>query len=294
MDKPMPDEAVINHLRRKCLDVRRDIVEMIYAGGSGHPGGSLSAVEILTALYFHVMRIRPEQPDWPERDRFILSKGHAAPALYAVLAERGFFPRAELQTFTAPGTRLQKHIDMYLVPGTELSTGSLGQGLSVGVGMALADRLDGKARRVYVLIGDGESQEGQIWEAAMAAAQLRLNHLIVFLDYNRCQVDGYLPDICNLEPVAEKWQSFGWRVQQIDGHDLVQILAALEMAQAARRPAVAAGHGPHMLIANTVKGKGVSFMENQLAWHSRSLSQQEYRTALQELDAAQHSLGQAG
>ena len=151
----MPDEVVINYLRAKCLDVRRDIVEMIYAGGSGHPGGSLSAVEILTALYFHVMRVRPEQPDWPERDRFILSKGHAAPALYAVLAERGFFPVDELRTFTAPGTRLQKHIDMYLVPGAELSTGSLGQGLSVAVGMALADRLDEKGRRVYVLIGDG-------------------------------------------------------------------------------------------------------------------------------------------
>jgi transketolase len=176
---------------------------------------------------------------------------------------------------------------MYLVPGTELSTGSLGQGLSVAVGMALADRLDGKDRRVYVLIGDGESQEGQVWEAAMAAAQLQLNHLIVFLDYNRCQVDGYLPDICNLEPVAQKWKSFGWHVQQIDGHDLAQVLTALEMAQTA-------GHGPHMVIANTVKGKGVSFMENQLAWHSRSLSQEEYRIAVQELDAVQHSLAQAG
>jgi transketolase len=283
----MPDAAVIRHLRRKCLDVRRDIIEMIYAGGSGHPGGSLSAVEILTALYFHVMRIRPEQPDWAERDRFVLSKGHAAPALYAVLAERGFFPRAELAAFTAPGTRLQKHIDMHRVPGTELSTGSLGQGLSVAVGMALADRLDGKDRCAYVLIGDGESQEGQVWEAAMAAAQLRLNNLIVFLDYNRCQVDGYLPDICNLEPVAEKWKSFGWHVQQLDGHDLAQILGVLEAAQAA-------DHGPHMLIANTVKGKGISYMENQLAWHSRSLTEEEYRIAMHELDAAQHGLEREG
>jgi transketolase len=280
-------QAVIEHLRRKCLDVRRDIVEMIYAGGSGHPGGSLSAVEILTTLYFHAMRIRPAEPDWAERDRFVLSKGHAAPALYAVLAERGFFPRAELATFTAPGTRLQKHIDMYRVPGTELSTGSLGQGLSVAVGMALADRIDGKDRRVYVLIGDGESQEGQVWEAAMAAAQLRLNNLIVFLDYNRCQVDGYLPDICNLEPVAEKWKSFGWHVQQLDGHDLAQILGDLAVAQTS-------GQGPHILIADTIKGKGISYMENQLAWHSRSLTKEDYRIAMHELDAAQHGLTQEG
>jgi transketolase len=278
----MPDEAVITYLRRKCLDVRRDIIEMIYAGGSGHPGGSLSAVEILTALYFHVMRIRPEQPDWPERDRFILSKGHAAPALYAVLAERGFFPVEELKTFTAPGTRLQKHIDMALVPGTELSTGSLGQGLSVAVGMALADRMDGKERHVYVLIGDGESQEGQIWEAAMAAAHPRvhggrLNNLIVFLDYNRCQVDGYVPDICNLDPVEDKWRSFGWHVQQIDGHDLRQILAALEITHCS-------GQGPHMIVANTIKGKGVPYMENRLEWHSRSITQEEYHMALEELE----------
>jgi len=279
----MPDEAVINYLCAKCLDVRRDIIEMIYAGGSGHPGGSLSAVEILTALYFHAMRIRPEQPDWPQRDRFILSKGHAAPAIYAVLAERGFFPVEELKTFTAPGTHLQKHIDMALVPGTELSTGSLGQGLSVAVGMALADRMDGKERHVYVLIGDGESQEGQIWEAAMAAAQFRLNNLIVFLDYNRCQVDGYVPDICDLDPVEDKWRSFGWHVQHIDGHDLYQILAALEITHRS-------GQGPHMIVADTLKGKGVPYMENRLEWHSRSITQEEYRIAMEELETIRHSL----
>jgi transketolase len=283
----MPDEPVINHLRRKCLDVRRDIIEMIYAGGSGHPGGSLSAVEILTALYFHVMRIRPEEPDWSERDRFILSKGHAAPAIYAVLAERGFFPIEELKTFTAPGTRLQKHIDMHLVPGTELSTGSLGQGLSVGVGMALADRIDGKNRRVYVLIGDGESQEGQIWEAAMAAAQFGLDNLIAFLDYNRCQVDGYVPEICDIAPVAEKWRSFGWQVQQINGHDLYQILAALEIAHRSEGR-------PHMIVANTIKGKGVSYMENRLEWHSRGIVEEEYGIALRELESAGRSLTEEG
>ena len=282
----MPDEVVINRLRQKCLDVRRDIIEMIYAGGSGHPGGSLSGVEILTALYFHVMRIRPEEPGWPQRDRFILSKGHAAPLVYAVLAERGFFPVEELKTFTQPGTRLQKHIDMHLVPGAELSTGSLGQGLSVGVGMALADRMDGNDRRVYVIIGDGESQEGQIWEAAMAAAQMKLHNLIVFLDYNRCQVDGYINEIIELDPIDQKWQSFGWHVQQIDGNNLPQVLSALEIAHRTEGQ-------PHMIVANTIKGKGVSYMENRLEWHSRGLTDEDYRMAMQELEAqAQNLVGE--
>lgn len=283
----MPDEVVINHLRRKCIDVRRDIIEMIYTGGSGHPGGSLSAVEMLTALYFHVMRLRPAEPRWPERDRFILSKGHAAPVVYAVLAERGFFPVEELKTFTQPGTRLQKHIDMHVAPGTELSTGSLGQGLSVSVGMALADRLDGHDRRVYVLIGDGESQEGQIWEAAMAAAQMKLHNLIVFLDYNRCQVDGYINEIIELEPVVQKWQSFGWRVQQIDGNDLRQVLSALEIAKRTTGQ-------PHMIVANTIKGKGISYMENRLEWHSRGLTEEEYHLAVQELETQAQDLAGEG
>jgi len=283
----MPDEAVINQLRQKCLDVRRDIINMVYGGGSGHPGGSLSAVEILVALYFHAMRIRPDEPKWPERDRFILSKGHAAPAIYAVLAERGFFPVEELRTFTAPGTRLQKHIDMHLVPGTDLSTGSLGQGLSVAVGMALADRIDGKKRRVYVLIGDGESQEGQVWEAAMSAAQFKLDGLVAFLDYNCCQVDGYVRDICDIEPVEEKWRGFGWHVQRIDGHDLGQILAALELTRRSE-------HRPHMIIADTVKGKDISYMEDRPEWHARPINDEEYRMAVGELDAIGRSLVNQG
>jgi transketolase len=283
----MPDEAVINQLRQKSLDVRRDIINMVHVGGSGHPGGSLSAVEILVTLYFYAMRIRPEEPNWPDRDRFILSKGHAAPAIYAVLAERGFFPLEELLTFTEPGTRLQKHIDMNLVPGTELSTGSLGQGLSVAVGMALADRIDGKKRRVYVLIGDGESQEGQVWEAAMSAAHFKLNDLVAFLDYNCCQVDGYVRDICDVEPVEEKWRGFGWHVQRIDGHDPDQILAALEIT---RRP----GHGPHMIIADTVKGKDISYMEDRPEWHARPINEEEYQMAVGELDAIQRSLARQG
>lgn len=273
----------VSRLQRKCLEIRRDIVEELYRAGSGHPGGSLSAVEILVALYYGVMRFRPKDPNWPERDRFILSKGHAAPALYVVLADLGFFPRDELWTFSGPGTRLQKHIDMHLVPGTELSTGSLGQGLSVGVGMALADRLDCKDRRVYVLLSDGESQEGQVWEAAMAAAHYKVDSLIAFLDYNRCQCAGFVDKICSLEPVEEKWRGFGWHVQRVDGHSLPGILTAIEIAQRT-------SGAPHMIVADTIKGKGVSYMENRPEWHSRPIGEEHYRIALADLAAAERRL----
>ncbi len=271
-------------LRQKCLDIRRDIIEMIHTAGSGHPGGSLSCVEILTALYFHEMQIDPARPNWDERDRFILSKGHAAPALYATLAERGFFPLEELSTFSAPGTRLQKHIDMALVPGTELSTGSLAQGLSVGVGMALADKLDQRNnRRVFVLIGDGESQEGQIWEAALCAAHFGLDNLVVILDNNGCQVDGFTRNICNIEPVHEKWLGFRWHVLRIPGHDLERIIEELEYTQILRGK-------PHIIIADTVKGKGVSFMENRPEWHAQALDDTQYQQASRELDALSQQL----
>ena len=280
-----PDKAAVGRLRRRCLDVRRDIIEMIYAGGSGHAGGSLSAVEVLVALYFHLMRIRPEEPDWPQRDRFILSKGHAAPALYAVLAERGFFPVEELKTFSAPGTRLQKHVDMHRVPGTEVSSGSLGQGLSIAIGMALADRMDSQDRYVYVLIGDGESQEGQIWEATLAASHLELERIVAFIDNNRLQVDGFVRDIIKLEPIGTKWQSFGWHVQRVDGHDVRQILAAVETAKRSSGQ-------PHMIIADTVKGKGISYMENSIKWHSHPISEDEYRTAMADLQAIERALAE--
>jgi transketolase len=273
------EEATLLHLRKTCIDVRRDIVTEVHFGGSGHVGGCLSCVEILVALYFEIMRLRPEQPDWPGRDRFVLSKGHAAPTLYAVMAERGYFPVHELKTFTQSGTRLQKHVDMHRIPGIDVSSGSLGQGLSISIGMALADRIDRKDRWVYCVIGDGESQEGQIWEAAMAAAQFKIDRLILYLDHNRMQVDGFLKDIIEVEPVDEKWRSFNWHVQQIDGHSIEQILAASAIARAT--PAK-----PHIVICDTVKGKGISYMENKIEWHSHAINDVDYARALAELDAA--------
>ncbi len=266
-------------LRRMSSQIRRDSVEMIYLGGGGHLGGSLSCVEILVCLYFRVLRLRPDDPAWPERDRFVLSKGHAAPALYAVLARRGYFPVDQLRTFGQPGTALQKHTDMLRLPGVELSAGSLGHGLSVSVGMALADRMDGKDRRVYALISDGECQEGQVWEAAMAAAAFGLDRLIAITDCNRMQVDGFIDDIMPIRPLDLKWGSFGWGVQRADGHDPDALLAALAAAQET-------DGRPHMILADTVKGKGVSFIENQVEWHSHALSEEQYRSALAELGAS--------
>ncbi len=277
------EEDTLFRLRRTCIDVRRDIVTEVHFGGSGHVGGCLSCVEIMTALFCEIMRLRPGQPDWPDRDRFVLSKGHAAPTLYAVMAERGYFPIEELKTFTQPGTRLQKHVDMHRIPGIDVSSGSLGQGLSISIGMTLADRMDQKDRRVYCLIGDGENQEGQIWEAAMAAAQFKLEKLVLYLDHNNMQVDGFLRDIIELEPVEDKWRSFGWHVQRIDGHAIPQLLAATAIAHAT--------HGkPHVIICDTVKGKGISYMENKIEWHSHAINDSDYAQALAELDAAQKQM----
>ena len=256
--------------------IRRDILEMIYLGGGGHPGGSLSSVEILVCLYFHVLRLRPDEPAWSERDRFVLSKGHAAPALYAALARRGYFPVEQLRTFGQPGAALQKHPDMQRLPGVELSAGSLGHGLSVAVGMALADRIDRKDRRVYALISDGESQAAQVWEAAMAAGAFGLDRLIAVTDCNRLQVDGFIDDIMPIRPLEAKWQSFGWQIQRVDGHDPDALLAAFAAAQET-------GGRPHMILADTVKGKGVSFIENRVEWHSHPLSEEQYRRALADL-----------
>lgn len=256
--------------------LRRHIIEMTSAAKSGHPGGSLSAVEIVTALYYRVLRYRPSEPEWPDRDRFILSKGHAAPLLYAVLAETGFLAVNELCTLRMIDSRLQGHPDKTCTPGVEVTCGSLGQGLSFGIGVALAGRLDGKAYRVYVLLGDGECDEGQVWEAAMAAAHYKLDNLLAIVDHNKLQIDGWNKDVMNLEPLPDKWRSFGWHVIEVDGHDFSQILAAYEQAERIKGQ-------PTMIIAHTIKGKGVSFMENNVDFHGKAPTPEETERALREL-----------
>ena len=259
--------------------VRRDIVEMITAAKSGHPGGSLSAVEILVELYFNTMRIDPANPKWADRDRFILSKGHAAPVLYSVMAERGYpdTPREKLNTLRQFGSVFQGHPDMRFIPSLEASTGSLGQGLSLGLGMALGARLDGRASRTYVMVGDGEIQEGQIWEAAMAAAFHKADNLAVIVDYNHIQLDGFVKDIMEVEPLADKWRAFGWEVIEIDGHDAAAVRGAFARAAATKGK-------PSCVLAHTVKGKGVSFMENNPKFHGMAPTQDELKLALQELN----------
>ncbi|MHB1127717.1 MAG: transketolase [Bacillota bacterium] len=272
----MLDAELFNTLEGKARAIRRHIVAMIGRAGSGHPGGSLSAADIVAALYFHEMRLDPTQPDWPERDRFILSKGHAAPVLYAALAERGYFPISELQGLRRLGCMLQGHPDCKRTPGVEISTGSLGQGLSVGVGMALAGKMDQKSYRVHVLLGDGENEEGQVWEAAMAGAHYRLENLTAVLDHNGLQIDGPIKEVMSPEPLADKWRAFGWHIICIDGHDFRQIIDAFREARETKGK-------PTIIIAETVKGKGVSFMENKAGWHGTAPKPEELEQALREL-----------
>ncbi|MEE9202528.1 MAG: transketolase [Dehalococcoidia bacterium] len=268
--------ADLSTLQEAARRVRRHIVQMIGKAGSGHPGGSLSAVEVLVALYFQVMRHRPQEPRWSDRDRFILSKGHAAPALYAVLAEAGYFPVEELGTLRQLGSRLQGHADMTKTPGVEMSAGSVGMGLSFGIGTALAARLDGKAHHTYIMLGDGECDEGQIWEAAMSAAHFKVDNLTAIVDRNDIQLTGWSRDVMDLEPLSEKWRAFGWHTIEIDGHDLSEVMAALGEAGGVRgRPAV--------IIAHTVKGKGVSFMENNPQFHGKAPSPEQVEQALKEI-----------
>lgn len=266
----------IENLKAICRDVRADIVKMTAAAGSGHPGGSLSSVELLTALYFNVLNHRPEDPHWPERDRFILSKGHVCPVLYSVMARTGYFPVEELMTLRKFGSRLQGHPSYKALPGLESSSGSLGQGLSIANGLALAAKLDGKSYRVYCLMGDGELQEGQIWEAMMTAAHYKLDNVCAIVDYNNLQIDGKVEEVMGLNPLVKKWESFNWNVIEIDGHDLAQVLKAYEEA---------ANHKgqPSVIIAHTIKGKGVSFMENVAGWHGKAPNQEELERALQEI-----------
>jgi transketolase len=264
-------------LRDRATTIRRHIVEMLAEAGSGHPGGSLSAVELVTALYFGgFLRYDPDQPDWPDRDRFILSKGHGVPVQYAALAEAGFFPVDELDTLRRIDSRLQGHPVYGTAPGIEASTGSLGQGLSIGLGMALAAKLDERDYRVFVLLGDGECQEGQVWEAAMAVGHYAPRNLVAIVDYNKYQLDGAIADIVDIHPLAAKWEAMRWAVREIDGHDLRQVVDALEWA--------VAEPGPACIVAHTIKGKGVSFMEGENAYHGVAPSEEELARALKELD----------
>jgi len=266
----------IDELKRLAGIIRCDIIEMICTAGAGHPGGSLSATDIVTALYFRVMRIDPKNPGWPDRDRFILSKGHACPVWYAALAERGYFDKAQLATLRKMNSILQGHPDMNKTPGVDMTVGSLGHGLSAGVGMALSARLKKKDYRVWVVVGDGESQEGSIWEAAMSAAKWKLDNLTAVLDRNHLQNDFCVDDEMPIEPVADKWRAFGWHVDAIDGNRMEQVVTALEAARA--RKGI-----PTLILAETVKGKGVSFMENVADWHGKAPCQTEADQALDEI-----------
>lgn len=277
MRTQMVDEETVIKLERKAKTIRRHVIEMLCRSKSGHPGGSLSAVEILTVLYFYKMNIDPQKPDWPDRDRLVLSKGHAAPALYAVLAERGYFPVNELTSHRQINSRLQGHPALNYTPGVDMSTGSLGQGLSAANGMAIAGRLDGKPYRVYVVIGDGESQSGQIWEAAMAAAHYKLDNLTAILDYNKLQIDGPVEKVMGIEPIFEKWKSFNWNVLEVDGHDIRALMEAVDEALRFKG-------APTIIIADTIKGRGVSFMERAVEYHAKPLSDEECRRALKELN----------
>jgi transketolase len=271
-------DARLETIAREC---RVQIIRMLTHAGSGHPGGSLSVIDLLTTLYFGRLRHDPKRPDWPDRDRVVLSKGHAVPALYTVMAKSGYFPESRLVTLRKLGSPLQGHPDRTALPGIEAATGSLGQGLSVSLGMALGLRLGGSAARVYCILGDGEIQEGQVWEAAMSAPKLGrpdhpLDNLCVILDYNKIQLDNFVAKIMDLEPVVAKWQAFGWPVLEIDGHDVDQIGKALDAAEATRGT-------PTFIVAHTVKGKGVSFMENDPEWHGKAPKPAEAIRAIREI-----------
>lgn len=267
----------MTELERRANDMRADIVRMIAEAGSGHPGGSLSCADILAALYFGgVLEHDPRNPQWEGRDRFILAKGHAAPALYAVLAQAGYFPREELATLRKLGSRLQGHPDSNQVPGVEVSTGSLGQGLSVAAGAAAGLKLDGAPQTVFALLGDGECQEGQIWEALMSAAHYKLDNLTVMVDNNGLQIDGSNNEVMSLGDLAAKLRAFGFDLYEIDGHDLDAIEAALSAPVTAGKPKA--------ILAHTVKGKGISFMENQVGWHGKAPNEEQRQQALKELE----------
>ena len=269
-------DTQIKKLEEKAKQIRRLIIQMLAKAGSGHPGGSLSATDLITALYFAILKHNPKDPNWPERDRFHLSKGHCCPLWYALLSESGYFPKEELMTLRQFGSLLQGHPDRR-TPGIEAASGSLGQGLSIALGMSLAAKMDKKDYRVYVLLGDGEIQEGNIWEAAMAASHYHCDNLCAILDYNGFQIDGKIKDVMSLEPLAGKWQAFGWHVIEINGHNIKDILSAYAEAKTIKTK-------PTIIIAHTIKGKGVSFMENVVDFHGRAPTKEEAEKALKELE----------
>jgi transketolase len=269
----------LTQLREKAKRIRIDILKMLTECGSGHTGGSLSSADIATALYFHHMKYDPKKPDWKDRDYFILSKGHAAPLLYVVLAHAGFIDCAELCTLRKLGSRLQGHPDSKCLPGVEISTGSLGQGLSVANGIALAQKLDKASNRVYALLGDGELQEGQVWEAAMTAAHYKLDNLCAIVDNNGLQIDGPIGRVMGVEPIADKWRAFGWEVMDVDGHDMAQLVAALEKAGTVKGK-------PFVIVARTIKGKGSKVFEGKVEFHGTTPTKEQLALALEELDEA--------
>lgn len=273
----MTKTSNVAELQAIAKQMRREIVEMITHAGSGHPGGSLSAVEIVVTLFWDVMRHDPSNPKWPDRDRFILSKGHAAPVLYTALAEWGYTPKSELNTLRKLGSIYQGHPDRRFIPALEASTGSLGEGLSLGIGMSLAAKLDSRPSRTYVVLGDGEIQEGQIWEAAMFGGDKKVDNLVAIVDYNRIQLDGFVDDIMPLEPLADKWRAFNWHAIELDGHSIPALQAAFAEAERTKGK-------PTAIIAHTIKGKGVSFMENNPKFHGVAPTEDEMKRALAELN----------
>ena len=271
------DKLKMLDLQKKATIIRKHIIDEVFSANSGHPGGSLSCADILTTLYFDEMRVDPKNPKDPNRDRFVLSKGHCAPALYATLALKGFFPEADLNTFRKVDSYLEGHPSMNYVPGVDMSTGSLGQGIATAVGMALAAKIDKKDYRVYSILGDGEIEEGLVWEAAMAAAHYKLNNLVAFVDYNGLQIDGNITDVMNPEPIADKFVAFGWNVIAINGHNHAEIKDALEAAKKSDKPTC--------VVCHDIKGKGVSFMEGDYGWHGKAPNQEQRDQAISELDA---------
>ena len=272
-------------LEKMANEIRKDIVTAVYSAKSGHPGGSLSSADIFTYLYFEEMNVDPANPKWEDRDRFVLSKGHVAPGLYSTLAEKGYFPKEDLKTLRHTGSYLQGHPDMKHIPGIDMSSGSLGQGVSVAVGMAAAGKYDKKDYRVYTLTGDGEIQEGQIWEAAMWAGHRKLDNLVVIVDNNNLQIDGSVEDVCSPYPIDKKFEAFNFHVINIDGNDFAQIRAAFKEARETKGM-------PTAIIAKTVKGKGVSFMENAAGWHGKAPNDEEYEIAMADLEKAGEALCQ--